>query len=168
MARRIVHDPVGSSGLRAGRDLERADVANAGKNDGITFRTLGSALGFYFSRALALQAPNSRHPRTETAPDGSEAIVSVDGGKGSSLDETMAVLNSIRSAMQLLSEDRIAYDYVSLAFRDGLSMEAIGRARGVSATTVSVHLGRGKAFLSGTLRAWGIIYGGSWTEDRHV
>lgn len=149
------------------RDSSRAEKRRRSEADGLTFGSLGSCLSFTFERAEAMQGAQGVFPRTELAPDGSNVYVDVDGGKGGSIDEIHATLQTVRQALgALAASDPQALDFVELHYKGGLSREALGKAKGISATSAGVHLDRGAFFLLGWLSSNGVIRGGSLRESR--
>lgn len=142
---------------RAGDDLRAVRHLEVTEDDGLIFRSVRHALRFFFERGAAMSAPLCHHPRGHQTADGAVVYIQVDGGRGSSIDEVHATLQSIRQAMDALADDRLALEMVELCLRDGMSQEEAGKAKGMSRQTVSVHLGRGISFLTGWLRAHGIV-----------
>lgn len=140
-------------------DLRKASarLRDDGEN-GLTFGSMRHALGFYFERGEAMSAPVGCHPRGEKAPDGTTVVVQVDGGRGGSIDDVHATLQTIRQAMaDLQAEDRLAHDMIVIHLRDGKSQAETGKAFGMSASSAQVHLGRAIGFLTGWLRREGVV-----------
>lgn len=94
----------GSRSPTAALDLERAEraIKRRRPDDGITFRSVHAALGWYFEAKERMKGPKGRHPAGETARDGSTVVVRVDGGKGGDLDDVFATMLTIEMALARL------------------------------------------------------------------
>lgn len=141
-----------SQSPRAARDLART---RPDEDNGLQFGSVKHALRFTFERGQAMQAPLPQHPRGYRAPDGSTVVVRVDGGRGGSIDDVHATLLTVAAALGQLPE--LQREMVELAFREELTQAEIGKRKGMSETTVSLHLSRGIAFLDGYLRGARVI-----------
>lgn len=68
----------------------------------LTFRSPEDALAWWGFATMRMEGPQGMHPRTETARDGSQVHVSVDGGRGGDLAEVHATVTDIGAALDAL------------------------------------------------------------------
>lgn len=74
----------------------RRNIAAQGS---LTFRSPEDALAWWGAATMRMGGPQGMHPRTETARDGAQVHVSVDGGRGGDLAEVHATLADIGAAL---------------------------------------------------------------------
>lgn len=135
----------GSTSAEAIRDVARTRERIDGD---LQFAGLRHALAFLFERGEAMSHPLGHHPRGEKAPDGATVIVRVDGGRGSSLDDVLATVVTLKNAMEALkNDDARAFHVIVRVHRDGHSQEAIGKEVGLSQSTISGLLAKGEFYL---------------------
>lgn len=86
----------------------RRNIAAQGS---LTFRSPEDALAWWGAATMRMGGPQGMHPRTETARDGSQVHVSVDGGRGGDLAEVHATTMDIEAALDALAviPDEVAY-----------------------------------------------------------
>lgn len=148
----------GSQSRQAARDLEQAEIERLRRtDDGLQFASVRHALGFLFERGPSMQTALGRHPRGHQAADGSTVVLSVDGGRGGSIDDVLATLQTIHDALhQLKMHDPVAHELLVLHVRDGHSMVELGKRSGLAPSTCSAKIGQGQYFLLGRL-AGGVV-----------
>lgn len=145
----------GTASGRASADVARAEAALSRRQPGsLTFRSVRTALEWYFVRRDAMQSPQGMHPRGEAAPNGEVVIVSVDGGRGGDLAEVLVTVSEIGRALRQLQVDfpRPAA-VLELVHLHGRTQAEVAREHGLAQATVSAELGRAEAYLAGALRA---------------
>lgn len=152
----------GSLSRRATEDVTLADTERSRRGSGgRTFASVRHALTFFFERSEAMQSALGQHPRGQTAPDGSQVFVDVDGGRGGDLDELLATLQTIHAAVvDLHLDSSVRHRLLEMSVRDGLSQTEIAKRSGLSQSTVSAELGRAEGFLLGWLRRAEIVIPG--------
>lgn len=64
------------------------------------FRSVAAALRWYFEARERMAGPNPAAPMTDTAPDGSQVHVRVDGGRGGDIDGVLATMSTIGTALE--------------------------------------------------------------------
>lgn len=160
-----------------------ADEARAAQqlraSDDLSFGSVKHAAKMMFERAPSMQAPLTQHPRGYPAADGSTVYLQVDGGRGGSIDDVLATLQTTHAAFAALAaRSRVAHDILVLHWKWDLAFEKIEDiANGVvevrtavradittalprSAVTISRLAAEGVAFLYARLRSGGIVRSG--------
>lgn len=147
---------------RAERDLTAATAELRRRSQaGTCFASVRHALRYYFERGEAMQHPLAQHPRGHQAPDGSTVYLQVDGGRGGDIDDVLATLQTIHTAMvELRDEHPVAAELLVLSARDGVAFTELGRRAKCSPSTVSAEVGRAESFLLGWLRREGVVIPG--------
>lgn len=152
----------GSTSAAVGRDYARAEAERTRRDsgNGLQFPSVWHALGFMFERGDAMQGALGRHPRGETAEDGTTVVLAVDGGRGGSIDDVLATLQTIANAMaDLRAVDPRAFEAITLNCRDGKSYSEIGKSAGLAPSSVGALVGKAEYFLLGRLRG-SVLIGG--------
>jgi len=111
--------------------------------EGLRFPSARAALAWYYEKRLLLSSPQGMHPRTETAPNGQQVSVSVDGGRGGDFDEVLATVATIGKALaELEAFDKRGHQLVELCIGKGWTQTKVARELGYSQGSVSKRLGR--------------------------
>lgn len=156
---------------RTTANVRKADARLSGRRPGsCTFGSVRATLEWYYEARGKLQSPLS--PMPSTTPLMVRDTVSgelhatgqhvprprVDGGSGSHLDEMLATLRDVSSALERCTEQhpRGCLALV-LVVRDGRSQQRIAEDYDVRQQTISVEIGRAEAFLAGLLTAGGVV-----------
>lgn len=136
-------------------DLQRAEAAMA-RSDA-RFHSVRACLRWAFRAAHNLQEPLPdlvrRHARNGLQ-------VRVDGGAGSSVDDVLASLATVRSGLQSLSGvdgGRKMVELIRLAYEEGYSQAEIEKLHGYPQQWVSQQLDRAEWFLAGPLIDSGLV-----------
>lgn len=175
----------GSTSRSVGLDYARAEAERTRRDsaNGLQFPSVWHALAFMHHRGDAMQGALGRHPRGETAIDGTTVVLSVDGGRGGSIDDVLATLQTIANALaDLRVESPDAFDAIMAYSRNWAPSETGGRGssgksyaeigktgrlggqnggKGVAPSTVGALIGKAEFFLLGRLRGSVIIGGRS-------
>lgn len=123
-----------------------------------TFEGVKHALTWYFEARERMQGPKGLHPRGEAGPGGTTVIVDVDGGQGGDMDDVLATISTIGSALRFLqAEWPRRHDVLVRTHRDGHSTRKIAEAVKLSHVAVSNDLGLAEMFVSGVLRQGGVL-----------
>lgn len=144
----------GSASASVGKAFARAEAELRRRTPGaLQFASVRHALRFMFERGPAMQGALTHHPRGHLLPDGSTAIVAVDGGLGSTIDEVLSVLQTVHDACSALrTADPQAHELLVLHVRDGLGMVELGKHSGLAPSTCGAKVARGEWFLLGRLQ----------------
>ena len=138
-------------------EYERAEKARLRKVRA-RFRSARHALSWYFEAAERMQSPAGRSPRGELDKNGCMVVVRVDGGVGGSLDDTLATISTIGSALEALKRHESKWAYVLTAvIRDGHKQSEVAAKFRTTQPTVSGWMGKGEAFIAGVLVAAELI-----------
>ena len=79
-------------------------------------------------------------------------VVRVDGGVGGSLDDTLATISTIGSALESLKRHESKWAYaIEASITNDTTHTDIGKKFKVSQPTVSGWIGKGEAFIAGVL-----------------
>lgn len=144
-----------SNSGEAKADMEAADLR---RERGPGFKGVRSALEWYFEARERMQSPNNNSPKSETALDGSQAIVRVDGGKGGNIDDTLSTISTIGGALGALNKFDNQLHYIVVAcHRDGKRLADLEEKMGIAISTISARLGKGESFLAGRLHGTGVL-----------
>lgn len=146
---------------------QRAEEAIERRRARLTFPTARRALGWMFEAGLKMQAPHGMHPKTSPVsvmvdglprPTDERVLVQVEGGEGGDLDEVFATLSTINRALNDCQRDfPRGCSALVLIVRDGRSQASIADEHKLSQTTVSAEVGKADAYLTGVLRAAGVL-----------
>ena len=138
-----------SRSLQSDHDLRSAEAASTPFSH-LRFRSVRSALRWYFERTESLSSPQGMHPRGERAADGSMVMVRVQGGKGGDFDGVLATMTTIGAGMaKLKAHCQVWHQVVVLCERDGWNHRQIAEKFGWSMGKISAWRGQGEAFLAG-------------------
>ena len=119
-------------------NLHRAQAARAQLGSGLQFRSPRAALSWYYPWCTTLLTPSGQHPHTETASNGSEVVVRVDGGKGGDFDDVLATMITIGQALDLLRKHSPQeHRLIERLHLHGDSQAEAARLLGVSQSTAS-------------------------------
>ena len=150
------------------RTFARAERAIRRRHaEGRAFGSVAQALTWYWQTWERLHVPKTFLPATEVVPGTGgqhQVYVEVDGGRGGDLDGALATLASIGSVLtDLREEDPDAGDAVEYRYRAGASLAEMVTIRvhnelsQWSRTNAATYVGRGEAYLAGSLKARGLV-----------
>lgn len=145
----------GSGSARVSVDFDLAE-RQRGRRDpdgGLQFASVRHAVHFCFERGEAMQGPLGRHPRGQLAADGSTVVLAVDGGRGGSIDDVLATLQTIHDALDALRRaDPRAYELYVRHVVGGETFADLGKTTGLAPSTCSGKVGQAEYFLLGRLQ----------------
>lgn len=145
-------DGRGSGSESAALALERAEATlQRRQRGGLTFRSARAAVTWYYEARERLQAAHNLHPRGEIHK-GEVVHLNVDGGTGGDLDEVLATLLTISTALGDLQR-HLPYSAraLELTLCDGLPQKESAKRLNCSQQQVSIEVGRAESFLAGAL-----------------
>lgn len=120
------------------------------KAGSVTFRSVDSALNWFFEMRTKLDGPQSMTPKTHTALDGSECTISVDGGRGGDMHEVFATMLTIdQGLVSLRTSMPRAFAILVMRLRDNTSWDDLEKLTGLGRATISKELGNAESYLMG-------------------
>lgn len=162
---------MGSGGLAARRDLERAERALSRRaQERLRFGSVSGALAWYARSRPAASAAKSARPRTWTLPNQQVVLVPVDGGApGGTHEDVLALLLTVGDLLERLRRERPAYvealEYLH-GIRElpgwtpnpqGVTQAEVAKALGISQSTVSRWSGWCEDRMAAVLQSEGIL-----------
>jgi hypothetical protein len=140
-------------------DLALAEQALARRQQGhLTFTSVRGALSWYERTRARLQAPPGRAPRTTIHRGCSVLVPDVDGGRGSTLEDSLAVVATIGAACQeVRSQEPGRWRAVELVVLAGWTQKDAAKRLNCNQATVSRWIGWCEGRLLLSLRRAGVV-----------
>lgn len=126
--------------------------------NGLQFRSVKTALSWYFTMGPRMQSAKSPSRAFDRAPDGS--MVRREGGGGQDVDDVLATLLTIRDGLDALGRFNARRQRILLmARKDGMGQVEIAKELHCSQNHVSTEVGKAEDYLAGYFGASGDLLG---------